>query len=72
MARYWRGSDLIPPEEVAAGSVTNQMAQRWLQLQQLQVLAGAAGGGVRTHCCATTQQLAAASFPAQHGCVLIN
>jgi hypothetical protein len=28
---------MIPPEEVAAGSVTNEMAQRWSQLQQLQV-----------------------------------
>jgi hypothetical protein len=37
MARYLHGSDMIPPEEVAAGSVTNEMAQRWMQLQQLQV-----------------------------------
>lgn len=39
MARYLHGSDMIPPEEVAAGSVTNEMAQRWMQLQQLQVRA---------------------------------
>lgn len=39
MARYLHGSDIIPPEEVAAGSVTNEMAQRWMQLQQLQVWA---------------------------------
>jgi hypothetical protein len=37
MAGYLHGSDMIPPEEVAAGSVTNEMAQRWRQLQQLQV-----------------------------------
>lgn len=36
MAQYLHGSDMIPPEEVAAGSVTNQMAAKWLQLQQLQ------------------------------------
>lgn len=37
MVGYLHGSDMIPPEEVAAGSVTNEMAQRWSQLQQLQV-----------------------------------
>ena len=42
MAQYLHGSDMIPPEEVAAGSVTNQMAAQWLQLQQLQV--GREGG----------------------------
>lgn len=48
MSRYRHGTDLIPPEEVAAdGSVTNDMAQRWTQLQQLQVraAAGRRGGG---------------------------
>lgn len=40
MQGYRHGSDLVPPEEVAAdGSVTNEMAQKWQQLQQLQVSA---------------------------------
>lgn len=43
MAQYLHGSDMIPPEEVAAGSVTNQMAAQWLQLQQLQVGRGKLG-----------------------------
>ena len=47
MAGYLHASDgIIPPEEVAAGSVTNEMAQRWMQLQQLQV-GGCAGAGRR-------------------------
>jgi hypothetical protein len=38
MAGYVHANDgIIPPEEVAEGSVTNEMAERWLLLQQLQV-----------------------------------
>lgn len=38
MAEFHQGLYLIPPEDIATGGVTNEMARRWNVLQNLQVL----------------------------------
>lgn len=37
MAEFHQGLYLIPPEDIATGGVTNEMARRWNVLQNLQV-----------------------------------
>lgn len=37
MQDYLHGKRLIPAEEVSTGGITNEMARRWVVLQNLQV-----------------------------------
>ncbi len=37
MSDYSHGVEMIPPEEIKSGGVTDQMAHQWKLLQQLQV-----------------------------------
>lgn len=40
MNEFHKGLYLIPPEEIATGGVTSEMARRWQVLQNLQVQYG--------------------------------